>query len=42
MSEPSAAPETAAKNPIKRLTFIVLTLAFLFLCWYVLADRFTP
>ena len=42
MSESSAAPETANSNPIKRLTFIVLILAFLFLCWYVLADRFTP
>ena len=42
MSETSAAPKTANNNPIKRLSFIVLILALLFLCWYVLADRFTP
>ena len=42
MSEDDAATETSETNPIKRLTIIVLIMAFLFLCWYVLADRFTP
>ncbi len=34
--------QSSEKNPIKRLTLIVLVLAALFLCWYILADRFTP
>ena len=42
MSEEEDATETSEKNPIKRLTIIVLIVGFLFLCWYVLADRFTP
>jgi multidrug resistance efflux pump len=42
MSEKSALDEAEERNPIKRLTIIVLIVALLFLCWYVLADRYTP
>jgi multidrug resistance efflux pump len=42
MSEEESGTEVSEKNPIKRLTIIVLVVAALFLCWYVLADRFTP
>lgn len=42
MSEESADAESEDRNPIKRLTIIVLLMALFFLCWYVLADRYTP
>jgi multidrug resistance efflux pump len=41
-AETNVKSDTREKTPIKRLTIIVLILAALFLCWYVLADRFTP
>lgn len=34
--------EKKSGDPIKRLTVIVLALSFFFLCWYLLADRYTP
>ena len=35
-------PAPPAKNPVTRITRIVLTACALFLIWYLVADRLTP
>lgn len=40
--EKQAAPATKPKDPVRKWTFILLTLTVLLVCWYLVSDRLTP